>query len=143
MKNILAVILFVATAATLSAQIKEDSTAHSNAIFTMVQQMPKFEGNLSQYLSTHITYPEKERRNNITGTVYITFVVEKDGSISGAKVLRGVANGPGLDSTALAVVKGMPEWDPGLQNGHQVRVQFNLPINFQLNEAMPMPGNKQ
>jgi protein TonB len=66
------------------------------------------------------------------GTVYITFVVEKNGSVSNAKVLRGVSKGPGLDAEALRVISSMPAWTPGMQNGNIIRVQFNLPIHFLL-----------
>ena len=73
-----------------------------------------------------------EREAGISGTVYITFVVEKDGSITGVNKLRGVANGPGCDKEAMRVVKSMPNWKAGKQNGREVRVQFNLPIKFSL-----------
>ena len=62
----------------------------------------------------------------------VTFVVEKDGSITDVKVLRGVNGGPGCDKEAIRVVKSMPPWKPGKQNGREVRVQFNLPIKFTL-----------
>ena len=130
-RAMLCFILFSAASITMHAQTN-DTLSHNNNVFTQVEQMPNFYGSISEYISNHLTYPEKEKEHNIAGTVYITFVVEKNGSVTGAKVLRGVANGPGLDSTALAVVKAMPKWQPGQQNGHPVRVQFNLPINFQL-----------
>lgn len=110
-------------------------SVNSGQVFTLVQQMPKFVGNLNDYLSTNIHYPEAERRMNITGTVYITFVIEKDGSVSGVRVLRGVPGGPGLDAEAVRVVSIMPTWIPGTQNGHLVRVQFNLPIHFELRDV--------
>lgn len=109
----------------------------TNEVFITVHQMPKFNGNLSQYLSNHITYPEKERNAGITGTIYVTFVVKKDGSISGVKLLRGVTKGHDLDSIALAVVMGMPKWIPGVQNGKNVKVQCNLPIHFELKDGAP------
>ncbi|MEO9258129.1 MAG: energy transducer TonB, partial [Crocinitomicaceae bacterium] len=66
----------------------------------------------------------------ITGKCYVTFVVEKDGEITSVKVLRSVADGPGYDKAAINVVKQMPKWKPGKQNGRAMRVQFVLPINF-------------
>jgi len=105
---------------------------NANQVFTIVQQMPKPSFDLNKYLSEHIQYPEVERDAGITGTVYVTFVVEKDGAISGVKVLRGVPGGPGLDKEAVNVVSHMPAWGVGMQNGHPVRVQFNLPIHFEL-----------
>jgi len=104
-------------------------------IFTVVEQMPSFpggEGELFKYLSTNIKYPSFEADNGITGRCIVTFVVEKDGSITDVRVLRGVSGGPGCDKEALRVVKSMPSWKPGKQNGRAARVQYNLPINFSL-----------
>jgi len=70
------------------------------------------------------------RESGIEGTVYVTFVVEKDGSITDVRVLRGI--GGGCDKEAIRVVKEMPKWDPGKQRGKPVRVQFNMPIRFTL-----------
>ena len=121
---------------TIIAPINTDNQVigdqNSNKIFTIVKQMPKFNGNLQQYLSDHIQYPEMEKEAGITGTVYVTFVVEKDGSITNVKVLRGVSGGADLDAEAVRVIKAMPKWSVGMQNGHPVRVQFNLPIRFEL-----------
>ena len=111
-------------------QVIGDQT--SNQVFTIVQQMPKFNGDLQKYLGEHIEYPEMAKENGVTGTVYVTFVVEKDGSITGVKVLRGVSGGADLDKEAIRVISSMPKWSVGMQNGHPVRVQFNLPIHFEL-----------
>jgi protein TonB len=111
-------------------QVIGDQT--SNEILTVVQQMPKFDGDLNKYLVSHIQYPEVERDAGISGKVFVTFVVEKDGSITSVKILRGVPGGPGLDKEAIRVITSMPKWSAGMQNGHSVRVQFNLPIDFEL-----------
>lgn len=132
MKKLIAIILLALPALFASAQ-------SSDQVFTIVQQMPKFKGDFNEYLQKNIKYPEAERKAGVTGTVYINFVVEKDGSISSAKVLRGVAGGPGLDAEALRVVSGMPKWTPGTQNGQPVRVAFNLPIRFRLEDPTPPP----
>ncbi len=100
--------------------------------FTIVQQMPQFKGDINSYLSKNIKYPKKEQKNNITGTVYINFIIEKDGSISSVRVLRGVPSGPDLDDEALRVISSMPRWTPGLQDGFAVRVSYNVPIRFTL-----------
>jgi len=105
---------------------------NANQVFTVVQQMPSFNGDLGKYMNDHIQYPEVEKEAGITGKVYVTFVVEKDGTVTGVKLLRGVPGGPGLDKEAIRVVSHMPAWKIGMQNGHPVRVQFNLPINFNL-----------
>jgi TonB family protein len=105
----------------------------SDDIYTIVQQMPVFQGNMNEYLSKNIKYPKKEQKKGIMGTVYINFIVEKDGTVSNAKVLRGVEGGPGLEEEALRVISHMPKWTPGIQNGLTVRVSYNIPIRFVLN----------
>ncbi len=102
-------------------------------IFTFVEQMPEFPGGeekLFEYLGKNIKYPSMARENGITGTVYVTFVVEGNGEISDVKKLRGI--GGGCDEEAMRVVKAMPSWKAGKQNGKSVRVQFNIPIKFNL-----------
>ena len=102
-------------------------------IFTIVEQMPEFPGGeekLFEYLGKNIKYPSMARENGITGTVYVTFVVEGNGEISDVKKLRGI--GGGCDEEAMRVVKAMPSWKAGKQNGKSVRVQYNLPIKFTL-----------
>ena len=95
--------------------------------------MPQYNGGeekLYKYLGNNISYPKKARENNISGTVIITFIVEKDGSISNAKILKDIGGGCGLEG--LRVVRAMPKWIPGKQSGELVRVSFNLPIKFTL-----------
>jgi protein TonB len=104
-----------------------------NTIFSICQQMPKFTGDMNKYISDNIHYPDAEKKAGITGTVYITFVVERDGSLSGVKVLRGVVNGAGLDAEGVRVISSMPKWIPGVQGGQVVRARMNIPIHFQLN----------
>lgn len=102
-------------------------------IFQFVEEPPSFPGGedkLMEYLSKNIKYPTIAKENNIQGRVYVTFVVDKDGKVTGAKVLRGI--GGGCDEEALRVVKNMPEWKPGRQNGRSVLVQYNLPVVFNL-----------
>lgn len=101
------------------------------SILTMVQVKPKFKGDIYQWLSDHLNYPKKAKNKNIQGTVFVSFIVERDGSVTGAHVLRGVDDL--LNDEALRVVSSMPQWIPGAQNGHPVRVQYMLPIHFVLN----------
>jgi protein TonB len=108
------------------------TTVVSTEIYHVVQVMPKFNGDLPTYIGHNLTYPGLERSSQIEGTAYISFVVEPDGSVSTVKVAHGIAGGPGLDAEAARVVAAMPAWTPGSQNGHPVRVQFTLPIKFQL-----------
>ena len=100
-------------------------------IFTIVEEQPGFPGGesaLMDYLKNNIKYPQLARESNIQGTVFVTFVVEPNGSISNVKVLRGI--GGGCDEEATRVVKNMPSWTPGKQRGKPVSVKFNLPIRF-------------
>jgi TonB family protein len=104
-------------------------------IFTVVENMPQFPGGEDarvKYMAKNLLYPESAIKNQTEGTVYVSFVVEKDGSVNEVKILRGV--GGEIDSEAFRVVKNMPKWSPGLQNGQAVRVQFTLPVKFKLSD---------
>ena len=95
--------------------------------------MPKFPGGipgLMQYLARNIKYPTIAQENGTQGRVIIQFVVERDGSITDVRVARGVD--PYLDKEAVRVVKSMPKWIPGKQNGKAVRVKFTVPVMFRL-----------
>lgn len=83
-----------------------------------------------EYLVNTVEYPKAAREAGIQGIVYVTFVVEKDGTISDVKILRGVH--PLLDEETLRVIRGMPHWKPGLLDGKPVKVQFNMPLKFTL-----------
>jgi len=102
-------------------------------VFTVVEKLPSYPGGdeaRARFLSENIHYPEAAMKNKIQGKVFITFVVRADGSVTDAKVLRGI--GSGCDEEALRVVKMMPKWNPGTEKGVPVNVQFNLPIKFTL-----------
>lgn len=102
-------------------------------IFIAPEEMPEFPGGnsaLLYFLSQNIKYPAIAVESNIKGKVTVIFVVNKDGSISDAKILRGVDEA--LDNEALRVVYSMPKWKPGKQSGKPVRVSFSVPINFVL-----------
>ncbi|WP_163325158.1 energy transducer TonB [Draconibacterium mangrovi] len=106
----------------------------ANEVFFVVEDMPEFPGGdeaLRKYIANALSYPEDAKKNEIAGKVYISFVVEKDGSVGDVKVARGVD--PSLDKEALRVVKALPMWKPGKQRGEPVRVQYTVPINFALN----------
>ena len=101
--------------------------------FIVVEEMPSFPGGedkLIKYIRDNIKYPPVARENGIQGRVYVTFVIDKDGKIKDLKLLRGI--GGGCDEEAMRVVKSMPDWKPGRQNGRNVPVQYNLPVNFTL-----------
>ena len=108
---------------------KEEETK----VFEVVEQMPQFPGGdaaLMQYLSSHIKYPVVAEENGIQGRVVCTFVVERNGSISDVRVVKSVD--PSLDKEAVRVIKGMPNWIPGKQNGSAVRVKYTVPVTFRL-----------
>ncbi len=102
-------------------------------IFTVVESMPEYIGGaqeLYNYLGTNIKYPVMAKESGIQGKVYVTFVVERDGSITDVNIIRGI--GGGCDEEAVRVVSSMPKWKPGKQRGKAVRVQYNLPVRFTL-----------
>ena len=102
-------------------------------IFTVVEEQPGYPGGDEpriRFLQENIIYPEEAKETGAQGKVYVTFVVETDGSLTDVRVLRGV--GYGCDEEAVRVIKAMPKWIPGRQRGVPVRVQFNLPIKFTL-----------
>lgn len=109
------------------------SEGAQSEIFTVVEIMPEFVGGqskLSEFLASNIKYPAMALENGISGTVHISFVVEDNGSLSNITALRGL--GGGLTEEALRIVKMMPNWTPGKQNGKAVRVQYTQPIRFTL-----------
>lgn len=105
-----------------------------NKIFTVVEQQPEFEGGyeaMMNFIKKNMRYPASARRMGVDGTVYVSFVVSKDGSISEVKTIRGIS--ADCDAEAMRVVSMMPPWKPGKQNGKPVFVRFVLPIKFKLN----------
>ena len=126
--------------ATQQQQVNSKSAAGSDnqqAVYTKVTVPPEYPGGtdaLVDFLVKNLKYPEKAKKDSIVGKVFVTFVVEADGSVSHVKVLRGI--GGGCDEEAVRVVSMMPKWKPGTQGGENakpVAVQMNLPIQFALN----------
>ena len=106
------------------------SSEDADKIYTIAEQMPSFKGNVNAWLSSHLQYPAVAAENGIQGRVIVKFVVESDGNLSQAQVVRGVD--PSLDREALRVVNSMPAWNPGMNNGKYVNVWFSLPLTFKL-----------
>ena len=123
----------------------EEEEPEEQTIFEVVEQMPEFPNGgmagLMQFLSKNIKYPTIAQENGTQGRVTVQFVVNKDGSIVDAKVLRGVD--PYLDKEALRVIGTMPKWKPGMQRGKVVRVKFTVPVTFQLTEGQATDGAAQ
>ena len=101
--------------------------------FMVVENMPEFPGGdigLMNFLKKNLRYPEISKQYNITGKVYVSFIVDKSGSVTNVKIVRGVDKN--LDAEAMRVVKSLPKYKPGKQRGKSVRVMFTIPINFTL-----------
>lgn len=112
-----------------------DTTETKEEIYTIVEAMPEFPGGqkaLFEYLGNNITYPPKAKSKGIKGKVYVNFTIYRDGSIRDAKVIKKAHRL--LDKEALRVIKAMPNWIPGTQEGKTVSVSYNLPINFKFSD---------
>ena len=103
----------------------------SDPVFVSVDEMPEFPGGTTKaqgYIQRHLRYPQLARESGITGRVFVEFIVEQDGTISHVGILRGL--GGGCDEEAIRVIRSMPKWKPGKQNGQAVRVKYTLPVVF-------------
>ena len=120
-----------------------DASNTNDKTFDVVEQMPEFPGGqiaMLDFLSKNIRYPEEAHKAGIQGRVVATFVVEKDGSISNAKVMRSID--PLLDAEALRVINSMPNWIPGKQDGKPVAVKYTVPVSFKLDGPTKTPEEK-
>ena len=107
----------------------------SKVVFMIVEEMPEFPGGqdaLREFIIENVRYPKVAHENGIQGRVFTRFVVETDGSVTEAQIVKGVD--PSLDEEALRVVNAMPKWQPGRQRGENVRVSYTIPINFALSD---------
>jgi protein TonB len=122
-----------AITAVMQVTTKKEEEAEDAPVFFIVEEMPDFPGGqlaLRKFIAQAIKYPVIAQENGIQGKVFVNFVVNKDGSVTGAKIARGVD--PSLDKEALRVVMSLPKWKPGKQGGKPVRVSYTVPINFVL-----------
>ncbi len=120
------------------AAVADTTPKDDGPVFSAVEQVPEFSGGLpafGNFLVKNIKYPAEARKNGIQGKVFIAFIVEKDGSLSNIRVVRGVDNA--LDQEALRVLEISPKWTPGFQNGKPVRVMYSVPISFTLQGDKP------
>jgi len=111
-------------------------TNDPNRIYEQVDMNPEYPGGIKEfynYLGKTIKYPAEARKNKIQGRVFVQFIVEKDGTLTGIKALRGP--GHGLNEEAVRAVRLSAKWKPGMQGGKIVRVQFTIPVNFTLADA--------
>jgi periplasmic protein TonB len=126
--------------ATIETQVREfipvvyeEEEVDENYIFEIVEENPEFPGGndaMMKFLRDNTRYPVIAREAGIQGTVFVTFVVERDGSVTNVSVIRGI--GGGCDEEAVRVVRSMPKWKPGKQRNQPVRVQYRMPIRFVL-----------
>ena len=117
---------------------EEKKVSVDDEVFVVVEEQAEFPGGMEAmyaYIVKNLKYPEAAKEKGIEGRVFVQFVIEKDGSISNVKILRGI--GGGCDEAAKEMVEKMPKWKPGKQKGKPVRFQFTLPIKFEL------PKNKE
>ena len=122
---------------------KTDMKPDKNGVYQIVEEMPQFPGGetkLMEYIAKNLTYPQEAKDKGIDGRVFVAMVIEKDGSVSNVKVLRGI--GGGCDEEAVRVISALPKWKPGKMNGEPVRVSYQIPINFKLQEKAPAKTNK-
>ena len=113
--------------------VPEVVVENENEIFTVVEQLPEFDGGyeaMMEFIQKNMKYPGNARRMGVDGTVFVNFVVNKNGSISDVKIMRGIM--AECDKEAIRVVEMMPPWKPGKQNGRNVNVRFTLPLKFKL-----------
>lgn len=114
--------------------INNDSTktkVTENDVKVLVETMPEFPGgqdSLNRFIAKNVIYPNYAMEEEISGKVYVSFVVNEDGLISSAKVVKGI--GGGCDEEALRIVKSMPKWKAGMHCGKKVKVRFIIPISF-------------
>lgn len=117
----------------------------SSPVFTYAEQMPEFPGGQNaffEYLKNEIHYPPLAKEKNHQGTVYVQFIVEKDGSISNVKLMKGVKDAPELSEEAVRVIEAMPKWTPGRMRGIPVRVTITQPVKFVLTKDSPQSPQK-
>lgn len=131
---LLLLLLFIAPPLSAQNTITKDTT------FTVVEKMPSYPGGeqaLFKFLRNTIKYPAKARRKGISGRVFINFVIDREGNVTNARVLKGVHKS--LDKEAIRVVEQMPKWKPGTQRGKTVKVSYNIPIRFTLYKPPKSP----
>ena len=113
-----------------------NDTLEGDEIYQIVEEMPTFPGGedkLIEFVSKNVEYPQEAKEKGVQGRVFVGFVVEKDGSVGNVTLLRGI--GHGCDEEAVRVVKMLPKWKPGMNNGEFVRVSYQIPIFFKLEDT--------
>ena len=118
--------------------IKDNMKPNKDGVYQIAEEMPQFPGGekaLMEYIAKNLTYPQEARDKGVEGRVFIGMVIEKDGSVSNVKVLRGISQE--CDAEAVRVISSLPKWKPGKMKGEPVQVSYQIPINFKLAEKQP------
>ena len=126
--SVLALLLIVNTNA-----MAQNKKAANDKVLEKAEVMPEFPGGeqaMMKFVSENVQYPEKAKEKEISGRVLVGFIVEKDGSVNEVKIVQGI--GGGCDEEAVRVVKAMPKWKPGKQDGKTVRVSYTMPFFFKM-----------
>ncbi|QKJ29051.1 energy transducer TonB [Mucilaginibacter mali] len=132
-KYFIASLLVFAICFVTKAQTKPDSSKKETEVFLPVDVSAEFPGELekfAQYIFKNLKYPEKAKEEKTQGKVFVSFVVEKDGSLTDIKIFKSVS--PELDAEAIRLMKASPKWKPGMQGNNPVRQNYTLPIPFTL-----------
>lgn len=135
---VFSVLFLTGIAQTAPEPVTADSTTSGKTDpIEINEEYPSFPGGeqaFAEYLRSHLQYPAAEEKAGKQGTVYVEFVVEKDGSITNVRVIKEVPDAPGLSKEALRVISGMPKWNPGKMYGKPVRVIMREPVKFILTD---------
>lgn len=110
----------------------QSSVVDENSVYTKVEKMPEYPGGqvaLVKFISKNIKYPAKYKKAKVNGRVFVSFVIDKTGKVTMAKIVKSLNEE--CDAEALRVISKMPDWIPGEKNGEKVAVQFGLPVNFE------------
>ncbi|HKR04795.1 MAG TPA: TonB family protein [Bacteroidia bacterium] len=132
-KTVVTIYLLVVTFLCFAQDTLKVKDPNADKIFTIVENMPQFPGGkdaLEKYIHTNLKYPAETRNKGIEGNVYVTFTLDTLGKPFDVKLLRGLETS--LDQEAISLIKNMPNWSPGSQNGHKVKMQYNQQIKFSL-----------
>lgn len=128
MKKLFLIVFFMAF---VSVNAYSQSKEQDDAVYSIVSEQPSFPGGMQEmmkFISENRKYPAEAKAKDIHGKVIVAFVVERDGSLGDVKIRRGI--GYGCDEEAIRLIKSMPKWTPGKQNGKAVRVSMMLPVSF-------------
>lgn len=127
----------------IQGNISAQATADDQP-YVLATKMPEFadggSAGMIEFIQDHLEYPEAEKKANIQGTIMMQFIVEKDGTLSDIKAIKSVDKGENLVKEAIRVIKLMPKWKPGMQDGHVVRVYKNVPFYFVLAQRKTNPS---